>query len=208
MPGAASLSRGPLNIKTAKSVVATVSQHLQTTAGLRTLGQADAHYKPRFEGDLFERDGAYHNGTVWPWLIGAHAEATLRAGGFTDEAREAARQVLRPIIDRLGTDSVGSIPEIYDGDEPRRPVAAADARRLPPRRPRRRRRWRRRRRRRRRRPRLRRPRLRRRRRRGRAWVLLPGASLAQAGARVRRGGAGRRGPGDAGTRAVAACVGA
>ncbi|MFT5422908.1 MAG: putative glycogen debranching enzyme [Phycisphaerales bacterium] len=118
---AASLAHSPLSPELKSGVVEAVGEHLLTDAGLRTLAHGDAHYRPRFEGDLFERDAAYHNGTVWPWLIGHYAEAVLRAGEFSPESRETARAALRPVIDRLGTDSVGSIPEIYDADAPRRP---------------------------------------------------------------------------------------
>ena len=52
--------------------------------------------------------------------MGAYAEGVLRAGGFDEASREQARGALRPVIDRLGVDSVNSIPEVYDGDEPRR----------------------------------------------------------------------------------------
>lgn len=118
---AASLADGPMDQAGRAAVVGVVQQELWTDAGLRTLGAQNPGYRGRFEGDLFSRDGAYHNGTVWPWLIGAFAEGVLRAGGFSESSREAARAAVRPVIDRLGADAIGSIPEVYDGDEPRRP---------------------------------------------------------------------------------------
>ncbi|MFG0305231.1 MAG: amylo-alpha-1,6-glucosidase [Phycisphaerales bacterium JB040] len=117
---AAGLAHGPLDDAGRAGVLGVVERELLTDAGLRTLAPGSAGYRGRFEGDLFERDGAYHNGTVWPWLVGAYAEGVLRAGGFDDASRETARGALRPVIDRLGVDAVNSIPEVYDGDEPRR----------------------------------------------------------------------------------------
>jgi len=117
---AAGLAHGPLDDAGRAGVIGVVERELLTDAGLRTLAPGSEGYRGRFEGDLFERDGAYHNGTVWPWLMGAYAEGVLRAGGFDEASRERARGALRPVIDRLGVDSVNSIPEVYDGDEPRR----------------------------------------------------------------------------------------
>jgi glycogen debranching enzyme len=93
--------------------------------GLRTLDRADPKYVGRFEGDLMSRDGAYHNGTVWPWLIGAYAEAVLRAGDFGLPARAEARSAIRHLLGYLDGPSAGQVAEIFDGDfaphHPQRP---------------------------------------------------------------------------------------
>lgn len=127
---ACSLPYSPLEKAQRDSVLAVVRQHLLTNRGLRTLSPHDPHYIARYEGPLFERDRAYHNGTVWPWLLGPFAEAILRAGSFSASAKSEARKVIQPLIDMVGGaagggPSIGQIPEIYDGDDsperPRRP---------------------------------------------------------------------------------------
>jgi glycogen debranching enzyme len=105
-------------------VVAVVREHLRTPEGLRTLAPGSPAYQPRFEGDMMRRDRAYHNGTVWPWLIGHYAEAVLRAGEFTREARTEAGEAIATLIASMSADAgsgcVGQIAEVYDADEPRR----------------------------------------------------------------------------------------
>ncbi|MGH7243558.1 MAG: amylo-alpha-1,6-glucosidase [Phycisphaerales bacterium] len=127
---ACSLPYSPLEKSQRDSVLAVVRQHLLTNRGLRTLSPHDPHYVGRFEGPLFERDRAYHNGTVWPWLLGPFAEAILRSGNFSATSKAEARKVVQPLIDMVnpangGGPSLGEIPEIYDGDDspdrPRRP---------------------------------------------------------------------------------------
>jgi predicted glycogen debranching enzyme len=108
-----------------RSVVDTVRRHLVTPHGLRTLAPGSPAYVPRLEGDMFARDRAYHNGTVWPWLMGAYAEAVYRVGGKTDAARADAREALAPLVASLDERSTGQIAEIYDAEDtpehPQRP---------------------------------------------------------------------------------------
>jgi len=127
---AVSLPYCPLPSDQQRAVVACVKTHLLTPVGLRTLARGSPGYRPRFEGDLFSRDGAYHNGTVWPWLIGAYIEALLRANEFSDAARSEGRAALQPLLDEFSgvgptSQSIASIAEVYDADElpgqPRRP---------------------------------------------------------------------------------------
>ena len=97
-----------------------------TLSSSRTpLDPADPGYIGRYRGDMMARDGAYHNGTVWPWLIGAYAEAVLRAGGFSENSRTEARASIEPLLAVLRGVGLGQLPEIYDGDgtpdEPRSP---------------------------------------------------------------------------------------
>lgn len=126
---AVSLPYSPLSAEQQQAVVRAVRQSLLTPMGLRTLASNDPDYQPRYEGSLFLRDRAYHNGTVWPWLIGPYAEALMRVGHFSDASRHEARSVLRPLIHELLTPHAGravcSISEVYDAEDspqhPRRP---------------------------------------------------------------------------------------
>jgi predicted glycogen debranching enzyme len=122
---AASLPHSPLNAERRRAVLAHVRERLLTPVGLRTLDAAAPGYRARYEGRLFDRDAAYHNGTVWPWLLGAYAEGLMRVGDFSKESKAEAVGVLRPLVDELlgrGTQEapVLTIAEVYDGDEPRR----------------------------------------------------------------------------------------
>jgi glycogen debranching enzyme len=106
----------------ADRVIATVEERLLTPMGLRSLAPGEPGYQGRCEGGVRERDGAYHQGTVWPWLIGPFVEAWLRQRGFTPEARhEADRRFLAPLRAHLGVAGIGHISEIADGDPPHTP---------------------------------------------------------------------------------------
>lgn len=123
---AASLEHAPLDAAQRRGVVEVVRRTLLTPHGLRTLAPGEPGYVGRLEGSMFDRDAAYHNGTVWPWLLGPFAEAVLRAHGFSDASRREARGLLRPLVDALSIgNTVGGIAEIYDGDhtpdQPQRP---------------------------------------------------------------------------------------
>src|SRR4030095_13073938 len=77
------------------------------------------------EGDLFQRDAAYHNGTVWPWLIGPYCEALLRVENFNAESTKRVRELLQPLIGEMsnatGGRGLGQIAEVYDAEPPHRP---------------------------------------------------------------------------------------
>ena len=117
---AVSLPNTPLDKDRQRGVIAEVTRELLTPMGLRTLSPSDEKYCGRFEGDMMSRDRAYHNGTVWPWLIGPYAEALLRFGNFGDAAKAKAREVIEPLLETLARDCLGQVCEVYDGDEPRR----------------------------------------------------------------------------------------
>ncbi|CAD6541759.1 amylo-alpha-1,6-glucosidase [Paraburkholderia sabiae] len=108
--------------ETARAVVAQVEAHLLTPLGLRTLSPEDPAYRGRYGGAPLERDGAYHQGTVWPWLLGPFVEAWLRVQPRDDAARSAARtRFLAPLdahLDRAGLDHLS---EVADGDAPHAP---------------------------------------------------------------------------------------
>ena len=99
------------------AVVDVVGQHLLTSYGLRSLSPHDSAYQGRYGGDPRARDGAYHQGTAWGWLLGSYAEAHYRVHG--DAA--AALAWLAPLQDHLRDAGLGSISEIFDGDPPHAP---------------------------------------------------------------------------------------
>ncbi len=104
----------------AQSVVDVVRQELLTPVGLRTLAPGDPTYRPRFQGTAAERDTAYHQGTVWPWLLGPFVAAYLFAYGESEESFTFCRNLLNTLGNELGSCCLGSLAEIYDADSPRR----------------------------------------------------------------------------------------
>jgi glycogen debranching enzyme len=105
----------------AQRVLAVVSEHLLTPYGLRTLSPGDPAYRGRYEGGPEERDSAYHQGTGWPWLLGAYAAAFRRVNGEGSRTAKALRGVFAPLEDYLLGDGLGQVPEVFDGDPPHRP---------------------------------------------------------------------------------------
>jgi predicted glycogen debranching enzyme len=106
----------------ARRVVEAVEARLWTPLGLRSLAPGELGYTPRYEGGVRERDGAYHQGTVWPWLIGPFVEAWVRVRGGTPEAkRRAHARFLAPLLTHLDEAGLGHISEIVDGDPPHTP---------------------------------------------------------------------------------------
>ncbi len=109
----------------ARALVDLVEDRLWTPLGPRSLDPQHPDYRGRYQGGVVERDGAYHQGTVWPWLAGAFVEAWLNARGNSDEARaEARRRFVDPLAGRLDVTGLGSLPEIADGDPPHTPRGA------------------------------------------------------------------------------------
>jgi glycogen debranching enzyme len=105
-----------------QAVVRCVSTTLLTAVGLRTLDPADPEYLPYYEGGPVDRDGAYHQGTVWPWLIGPYIDAYLTAFGRMPETLDLCSDLVRGLERESASHGcLGSIAEIYDGDEPRYP---------------------------------------------------------------------------------------
>jgi glycogen debranching enzyme len=106
----------------ASRVVETVERELLTPLGLRSLAPGEPGYVPHYGGGVPERDGAYHQGTAWPWLIGPFVQAWLRVRGDTPEARrEADERFLSPLRQHLGVAGLGHISEIADAEPPHRP---------------------------------------------------------------------------------------
>jgi glycogen debranching enzyme len=110
-----------LDAKQAKRVVQVVEERLLTPVGLRTLAPGDPQYRPRYEGGVHSRDGAYHQGTVWPFLLGPFVTAWLRVHGQTAETRRQARVFLSGIEQHLGEACIGQVSEIFDADAPHLP---------------------------------------------------------------------------------------
>jgi predicted glycogen debranching enzyme len=106
----------------ARRVVDEVERVLWTPLGLRTLAPGSPGYQPTYQGDMRARDGAYHQGTVWPWLLGPFVEAWVRVRGDTVEARqEARRRFLEPVLEHLNHAGLGHISEIADAEPPHAP---------------------------------------------------------------------------------------
>ena len=119
---AVSLPYNLLEPELRRAVVEIVAKELLTPVGLRTLERSDPEYQPRYEGSLRQRDGAYHRGTVWPWLLGPFVDAYLNAFGRTDENLIYCRGLVDQLEEQAAQGGcIGSIAEIYDGDEPRYP---------------------------------------------------------------------------------------
>jgi predicted glycogen debranching enzyme len=116
---AVSLKHSMLSKDRAKAVVTAVERELLTPYGLRTLSAADPRYRGRCEGNPFERDGAYHQGTVWPWLLGPFIDAFLKVNGARNKI--AVQKLLQPMARHLTEAGLGHISEIFDGDAPHRP---------------------------------------------------------------------------------------
>lgn len=111
---AVSLPDSPLRPEQQRAVVDICARHLLTSFGLRSLAQNDPQYVGRYRGDPRERDGAYHQGTVWGWLIGPFIHAHLRVYKTPD----IAATFLAPFINHVQTHGLGSASEIFDGDPP------------------------------------------------------------------------------------------
>ena len=119
---AAALDYSVISDREASELMEVVEEELLTPCGLRTLDRKNPKYCSRYVGGVEERAKAYHNGTVWPWLLGAYAKAAVKLGG--EAGRRHAREVLEPLFNRLCDNCMGSINEIYDADEPHTPRGA------------------------------------------------------------------------------------
>jgi glycogen debranching enzyme len=96
-------------------VLEIVRAQLLTPVGLRSLSSTSPDYKSRYYGDLRSRDAAYHQGTVWAWLIGPYIDAWLKVH---PQDREGAHRLLAGFRDHLNEACVGSISEIFDAESP------------------------------------------------------------------------------------------
>jgi predicted glycogen debranching enzyme len=118
---AVSLPYSPLLPQQQAQVVRTISRHLLTPLGLRTLSPSDSRYRRRGGGSWESRDRAYHNGMVWAWLIGPYVEALLKTEDDPTRAVEEARRCLHAFDAHLDEAGLGTVSEIFDGDAPHLP---------------------------------------------------------------------------------------
>jgi predicted glycogen debranching enzyme len=107
-----------LDQKRWRPVLAVVRENLLTPVGLRSLAPGQPDYKPRYFGNLLARDAAYHQGTVWAWLIGPFIDAWLRA--YPDD-RNGTEELLDGFRNHMGEACVGSISEVFDAESPYTP---------------------------------------------------------------------------------------
>lgn len=111
----------PLPCVLAQRILRKVDRHLLTPYGLRTLAPFDPDYRARYEGDVYTRDSAYHQGTVWTWLLGPYADAMGYAFGDTPATRSRLRSLLKPFEKHLYEAGLGTVSEIFDGNPPHHP---------------------------------------------------------------------------------------
>jgi glycogen debranching enzyme len=117
---AVSLHHTMLDGERASAVVSAVERDLLTPFGLRSLAPSDPQYRGRYEGDPAGRDTAYHQGTVWPWLIGPFITAYLKANGRSAASRKQAGKWVHELRRYLLDEGGGQLPEVFDGDAPHR----------------------------------------------------------------------------------------
>lgn len=117
---AVSLRHSPLTPEQQRRVVAECGRELLTSHGLRSLSPSHPDYRPHYLGDVWSRDGSYHQGPVWGWLLGHYALAEYRV---SDDAQLALSR-LEPMADHLKDAALGTVSEIFDGAQPHRPRGA------------------------------------------------------------------------------------
>lgn len=113
---AASLPYSPLTNEQKKNILDVVRQELLTPRGIRSLSPKNAHYKSVYEGNIEARDLAYHQGTAWPWLLGAYAEAHLKLYGKSGLVD--IKKIVAGFEEEMKVHGIGSISELYNGDPP------------------------------------------------------------------------------------------
>jgi len=121
---AASLPFPVLAAEYGARMLETVGKHLLTPMGLRTLAPFDPNYLGIYGGDVVNRDRAYHQGSVYPWLLGPWCDAMVQVHGASPQVRQEIAQALHPCIDYLQTNGCGQLCELFDGDAPHTPSGA------------------------------------------------------------------------------------
>jgi len=119
---AASLDYSPLSKEQKKGILDKVENELLTPKGLRTLAPKNPQYKGIYEGDQERRDSAYHQGTVWPWLLEHYAKAYLEI--HKNSGLYAIKKLFHGFEEDMVMHGIGTISEIYDGDPPHTPRGA------------------------------------------------------------------------------------
>jgi len=118
---AVSLPHSMLPADRAKQVVEVVRRELLTPLGLRSLSTKDSRYRPRYQGGVWDRDSAYHQGTVWPWLLGPFLTAYVKVHEGSRKARRQAAEWLTGLQPHLMEAGLGHISEVADAEAPHRP---------------------------------------------------------------------------------------
>ncbi|MCF2658553.1 glycogen debranching enzyme family protein [Parabacteroides distasonis] len=113
---AVSLPYSPLTRMQKRAVLDVVTKELLTPKGIRSLSPKSEGYRPYYVGPQYERDLAYHQGTVWPWLLGAYLEAYLKVFGKSGAA--FAERMLISMEEEMYNHCIGTIPELFDGNPP------------------------------------------------------------------------------------------
>lgn len=116
---ATSLKYSPISENRRKLVLEAVTRELLTARGLRTLAPKNPLYQGRYEGDQRTRDNAYHQGTVWPWLLGHYIEGNLKLHGKAFISK--AKWIIEQFEEDMNDYGISSICEVYDGDPPHTP---------------------------------------------------------------------------------------
>jgi glycogen debranching enzyme len=117
---AINLAHSMVTKQKAKSILRIVELELLTPCGLRTLSPKDPRYRPRYEGNPLSRDGAYHQGTVWPWLMGSYIGAYMKTFG-KEAGRKVATEWLESFQPHLEEACLGNVSEIFDANAPHTP---------------------------------------------------------------------------------------
>jgi len=117
---AAAVSFDLLTGRQRKMILEVAHKKLLTPYGLRTLSPDDARYLGRYEGGPVQRDSAYHQGTVWPWLMGPYLSLLMRVNRYTKKSAREVQEQLMPLLKET-RGGMGTVAEVYDGDLPQRP---------------------------------------------------------------------------------------
>ena len=115
---AVSLPHAAVDGERARSIVAVCRAKLLTPVGLRSLSPDSPEYRACYRGTWFERDGCYHQGTVWTWLLGPYIDALMVSSEMPSVAHAEAQRVMDDVLHALDDGILGSIGEIFDGDLP------------------------------------------------------------------------------------------
>jgi glycogen debranching enzyme len=111
-----------LDLDRARAVVDAVERELWTPLGLRTLEPQHPDYRSIYRGGVRDRDGSYHQGIAWPWLLGPFVEAWVKVRQSTPEAKgEARRRFVAPVLEHLASAGLGHVSEIADAEPPYTP---------------------------------------------------------------------------------------
>lgn len=108
-----------LSVEKAKKILKIIEKKLYKPIGLRSLSPDDPNYRPTYGGDQYSRDSAYHQGTVWSWLLGPYITAVVRYGGKT--GKKKAKKVIQNILPHLSEAGIGTVSEIFDAEAPYAP---------------------------------------------------------------------------------------